>query len=655
MIQHVCRPFALILLFLIASTTFATPAKLRQPADKTALQPLPPQTAIQRVVIKFHEGTHVRLRGGRLTALDRSAREDAKLASPGLTGDIVGRDLEAAHQLLAAEPKAKKLNRLFEASEESLVAHRAEGEAKSGRELADLDLYFQVSVPAGTTAGDVVNLLGKLNSLPSVEIAYAQPYAQLAAADIPPTTPNFQSAQGYLGAAPVGIDALYSWTKSGGKGQGLKIVDVEFAWQTTHEDMPALFHAGAQSGSTDHGTAVLGEMVSVDNLYGVTGISNQAQAGYESISFQATSSAVTNASIAGDIVLIELHTPSPVTINAPCECNQPQCHYIPMEYFQDIFDAIANATASGDIVVEAAGNGGTNLDDPAFGGAFNRSVRDSGAVLVGAGLSNDPSTPSCFTNWGSRVDVHGWGDSVATMGFGDLFDGNAGGGPDINQLYTGFFNGTSSASPIVTGAVADLKGVALANGLGMTPAQTRQLLVATGTPSPSSKHIGSLPDLRAAISALLNQRPNLLKNANFENGVLNPWFQFPSTGPGVAAVESCCGNQTPGGTWDGYIQPQGQYIEMAQKVTLIPGKKYRVAATVSTKGMTANIEWFSDADGDHVCASTSVRWPAVTRLTCDFTVPFGTKKFNVGLSGTGAAGNIWAFSDDWSLTDINDL
>jgi serine protease len=641
-----------ILAWLCASAALALPLEPRQVVDKASVQPLPPETPIERVVLKLQEGSRVRLRKGLLVTLERDAEESALLKSSGLTESRLQKDL-AEVQRLTLDPRVRKLRRLFQASEEVLAQRRLLGEAKSGRELADLDLYFELPVPAGTTAGDVQDLLDQLNALPSVELAYAQPFPS-AAGDIPPTTPNFQSNQGYLNPAPRGIDALFSWTKSGGKGQGVKIVDVELGWQTTHEDLPPLFHFGGVQSSNDsdinHGTAVLGEMVAVDNGYGVTGISNLAQAGVESVTFQATSSAVTNASIAGDVVLIELHQPGP-TVSGSCDCNPTQCHFVPMEWSQDVFDAIANATATGDIVVEAAGNGTTNLDDPVYGGVFNRAVRDSGAVLVGASLSSDGGTPSCFTNWGSRVDVHGWGDGVTTTGYGDLFNG----GGDPNQRYTSGFSGTSSASPIVTGAVAAIKGVALANGIALTPARARQILTGTGTPQqPSSKHIGPLPDLRTAIPNLLGQRPNLLQNANFETGSLSPWFKFPSAAPGIVAVESCCANQTPGGTWDGYIQPQGEYVELTQKVNVIPGKRYRLAVTVSTKGMTGELYWDTNVTTDTLCASTTVRWPAVTRLQCDFTIPFGATSFNVHLAGTSAAGN-WTISDDWSLTDINDL
>lgn len=146
---------------------------------------------------------------------------------------------------------------------------------------------------------------------------------------------------------------------------------------------------------------------------------------------------------------------------------------------------------------------------------------------------------------------------------------------------------------------------------------------------------------------------NLLQNPGFETGKLSPWAKGPSNGPGVVAVEKCC-NKTPGGRWNGIIKSRGQSVEMIQKAGVTPGRTYRLSAAVSTKGLTANLKWYSNVTGDQICASTSVRWPSVTQLTCEFTVPEGTTKFNVGLSGSGPAGKS-ALSDDWTLIDITDL
>ena len=70
--------------------------------------------------------------------------------------------------------------------------------------------------------------------------------------------------------------------------------------------------------------------------------------------------------------------------------NTQQFGYVPVEYRQAQFEAISQMISSRDIiVVEAAGNGQQDLDHPIYAGRFNRSMRDSGAIMVGAG--NPPS------------------------------------------------------------------------------------------------------------------------------------------------------------------------------------------------------------------------------------------------------------------------
>jgi hypothetical protein len=195
----------------------------------------------------------------------------------------------------------------------------------------------------------------------------------------------------------------------------------------------------------------------------------------------------------GDVLLIEAQTFG------------PRVDFVPPEWDQAEFDAISIATAAGIIVVETAGNGGEDLDDPVFNGAFDRAVRDSGALIVGAGadLYYPPDQPDLsrldFSTYGTRVDLQGWGDDVVTTGYGDAFDG--GGDPD--QYYTDLFSGTSSAAPMVASAAAILQGVQMAcGGDPLSPATVRDILVETGTPQvagPFPGNIGPRPDLRAAL------------------------------------------------------------------------------------------------------------------------------------------------------------
>ena len=93
--------------------------------------------------------------------------------------------------------------------------------------------------------------------------------------------------------------------------------------------------------------------------------------------------------------------------------------------------------------IEAAGNGRVDLDDDRCQQRFDRNIRDSGAIIVGAGHAETRERLS-FSSYGQRVDLQGWGHRVTTTGYGGLFDPS-----DIRQRYTSSFNGTSSASPIV--------------------------------------------------------------------------------------------------------------------------------------------------------------------------------------------------------------
>jgi hypothetical protein len=515
---------SLLGLALLSLPSEAAPKPLapRAAAIKHTGRELPTDTYVERLVVKFHEGSRVRLRGNALVALaaERSPAERALLSARGLRDERVAADAAIVQSLLERAPRLGTLARLFEEDEATLEARKLSGEEQSGQQLADLNLYFEVPLLPGTTAGRMAELVAALNALEGVEVAYAEPPPEpamvnfgmdvalrtlLAASDISPTTPLYESSQGYLAAAPGGIDARYAWTVGGGRGLNVKVVDIEGGWRTTHEDMPALF---TQIGTPyndlswrNHGTAVLGEMVSVANAYGTTGIVNQARAGVSSIGSQSTASAISSAASAaglGGVILIELHSQGPSDGTA-CTCNTSQCNYIAMEYWQANYDAIANATANGVIVVEAAGNGSANLDSSAYGSAFNRSFRDSGAIVVGASTATT-RVPMCWTNYGSRVDVHGWGEKVYTMGYGDLF----GSGYGEDQYYTATFSGTSSASPIVTGAAASAQGVALANGRRLTSRQMRSVLAGNGTPQASdSRNIGPLPDLRKALPKVI--------------------------------------------------------------------------------------------------------------------------------------------------------
>jgi hypothetical protein len=351
------------------------------------------------------------------------------------------------------------------------------------------------------------------------------------AAEPPTTTPDFTSHQGYLDAAPGGVDARYAWGRPGGDGAGVRIVDVEGAWRFTHEDL-GTNQGGVIGGSmsTDigwrnHGTAVAGEFSGDTNAFGVTGISPAANLRTVSIfgpgmgSGQAIRQAA-NALSAGDIILIELHRPGP---RHNFQERGDQLGYIAVEWWPDDFDAILYATSRGVIVVEAGGNGAENLDDAIYNkpgpgfptswtNPFNRANRDSGAIVVGAGApppgthgrEHGPDRSRLdFSNYGALIDAQGWGREVTTCGYGDL---QGGAGEDV--WYTDQFSGTSSASPIVVGTLASLQGFSRGHGRTLTPADCRSYLRQTGSPqqaspsAPVSQRIGNRPDLLSLFRAV---------------------------------------------------------------------------------------------------------------------------------------------------------
>ncbi len=492
------------------SSTYATELLPRIPAAKnSAITTVANSAEYEKIVVKFKEGTGV---SSNYAGLLPQAEVTELPPSLGIDLNELNAQLEQINQYVAS--LGLNFSDLFNIDTSILQDLKAKGEANTGKQLADLTLYFELPT-YGLTNTQIQQVVDSLNSYTSIEISYAEPKAEVAA-----ITPDFQDYdpndsskkfQGYLNAASEnGIDAKYAWTIAGGKGEGVKVVDVEGGWQVTHEDFPPVFFSAGDMYSSeswvDHGSAVMGVMGGQENGYGVTGIAPNAQFGYSSIGGQGTATAITsaaNAVGAGGIVLIELHRGGP-TLQESCSCNNGQCNYIAMEYWQAEYDAISTATANGVIVVEAAGNGSADLDDPIYDNKFDRNFRDSGAIVVGASSSTS-TAPMCWTNNGTRVDVHGWGENVVTMGYGNIYT-NPDDPNNKDYEYTGYFSGTSSASPVVVGAVAAIQGVSKANnGETLTSYQIRDLLTQTGTQQDINLdvEIGPLPNLKAAIDVLL--------------------------------------------------------------------------------------------------------------------------------------------------------
>jgi hypothetical protein len=402
-------------------------------------------------------------------------------------------------------------------------------------------------------------LIQALHALPEVEIAYARERATPPPGDIPPVTPSFTSQQGWQNAAPTGLDAMAARSIIGGWGAGTYVLDVEYGWDFDHEDIAVLRPTslvgppGSSAFYNSHGTAACGEIAADPDQFGVNGLTPDI------VLRVATDNPATGYSVAGaivtglpvlrpwDVILLEAQASSPLG-------------YAPAEYVQADFDAIQNATKLGVIVVEAAGNGGANLDSPAFNRRFDLTYRDSGAIIVGA--TNGPALVAAgSTSYGSRVDANGWGATVATTGYGDLF-----GGADRRQHYTSTFGGTSGASAMVATVVVSLLSAAKAH---WSPAKMqsfdysaiRHLLRTHGTPtSPTSPvPIGRRPDLLEMLRAAglerglrvldevrIAQSYRLELTADFAAGGGDFWILYAAAGTGNVDIglPSPCGRLT---------------------------------------------------------------------------------------------------------------
>jgi hypothetical protein len=482
------------------------------------------------------------------------ARREAELrvASNGKSvRSLKGYDVSAINELLRAP--GRHLRPLFEISEESLKRRARAWEHRHYVKLPDLSIYYRLYAPDK----ELASLAGQLFRHPVIETTYVKPGA------VPPVwrtnmqpakgtaelfTNDFTDLQGYLGEAEAGgIDARFAWSLPGGDGTGVTIIDIEGAWRFNHEDL--IDNQGGMLNGTqttnllwrNHGTAVLGVIGGDHNRFGITGICPGAQlktiSKFTADSEQGWGSGAAihhaaNMLSPGDIILIELQYPGP---HFNFQERPDQRGYIPVEWWPDNLEAIQYATTRGVIVVEAGGNGRENLNDALYddprlpdGGTFTdqwsnpfqRDPIDSGAILIGAGappigthgetFEVDCSRLAAFSNFGRVIDAQGWGNRVATCGFGNLPPG----GTDEDAWYTPDFSGTSSAAAMVAGALGCIQGALKGAYLPpLKPLEVRELLrhpelisPQRADPihnSPRSKAIGGRPDLRKILAHLI--------------------------------------------------------------------------------------------------------------------------------------------------------
>lgn len=367
--------------------------------------------------------------------------------------------------------------------------------ANEGR-VPNLTNFFAVSLPR---EGDPSSVIAHVRRWSGVESAYLEP------PPVPPPTVHAAddpraSSQGYLAAAPAGIDARHAWTVAGGDGASMNFIDIEQGWTLNHEDLVGrhiTLISGVNNSYFGHGTSVLGEVAAEDNRLGIVGIAPAARvrvvSEWRTASTYDTSDAIIDAIVhlsPGDVILIEAQT----TIALPTGGFST---FLPVEAVLHTWAAIWVATLCGITVIEAGGNGSNDLDafsHPTDGFILkpgHAQFRESGAIMVGAASDSAPHRRLSFSNFGSRINCYAWGQNIMTTG--DGWTGN------LTNTYSNF-SGTSGASPIIAGAALAFQGmVKAASGSAWRPRRVRTALssVRNGTASgaPASDRIGVMPDL----------------------------------------------------------------------------------------------------------------------------------------------------------------
>lgn len=435
-----------------------------------------------RLCVKLAEGTGAELVGGRLVSragmdLGPVARWFDRARAEPLVGTLTWDELDAMHE-------------------------RACAVLPTGRQPGHMGLWFRLRTSGVEQS---LQLRAALAAEPLVVDVYFEPkYFGAAAAmpvpggDLPPTTPSFTSMQGTHSATPTGHSLRGAAGVYGARGQGQRVYMIEHSWLFGHEDCSKVVVGNLLGGvpaydanESLHGLSGASLLCADRNAYGITGVADELDLRMiaEDLNGGLEASMLTASADArpGDAVLVVQMVFVP---------GLGPGTFLPFEFYQSSFDATQTVTAAGRHVVVPAGNGSRSLDDPQLLQRFDRSFRDSGAILCGASLSG-PLQRAQFSNWGSRIDAHSWGENIVSCGYGTLFFPNN----DMLQSYTAAAAGTSSATPHIAGIVALLQGAARHQlGAVLSNSQILALLHTHGPQTPDV--IGRRVDATSALNGL---------------------------------------------------------------------------------------------------------------------------------------------------------
>lgn len=267
-------------------------------------------------------------------------------------------------------------------------------------------------------------------------------------------TPNFNSLQTYLNEI-TGMNIRRAWNKNI-DGSNVIVRHMDFGIYRNHEDLKnsniTVVHSRPETEDCNHGTASTGCIVATKNNIGVTGIAYGCK-----YFFYDTGDLdlIVNDAQAGDIISLDIQ----FLVNDKL---------LPATTIRSWWERIKILINKGATVILAAGNGALDLSIPGVMNDFG----DNGSMLVGA-CHHDRGTRVSFSNYNQETSlINSWGDwSVVTTGYSSLqqFPGN-------DRNYTKDYSGTSSATPLCSGALALLQDYAKRNNVILSAWEMRKLI-----------------------------------------------------------------------------------------------------------------------------------------------------------------------------------
>lgn len=287
-------------------------------------------------------------------------------------------------------------------------------------------------------------------------------------------TPNFIHLQGYL-KPENGMNVLAAWDEKI-TGHAATVRHLDYGVYRNHEnfkDNITVVHSRPETEDCNHGTASTGCIAATKGDFGVTGIAHDCD-----FYFYDTGDldVIVQDAFPGDIVSLDTQFSVGDKL-------------IPMIDNKAWWERINILSKNGVIVILAAGNG--NLDLSPDKGNINE-YGDSGSMLVGSCQAGNGRRhrSSNYNHYTSFIDS--WGDStVTTTGYGSLQKR-----PGHNRDYCNDYSGTSSATPLSSGALALIQSYAVETyGVSLDSFLMREVMVKTGYNEGVQDGIGFRPNI----------------------------------------------------------------------------------------------------------------------------------------------------------------